>query len=62
MTDATKPDTATLRRLSVKFGLDPRTIAKAIRGEPIKGAVAQEAAAKAVAEWKKIQKRKARTT
>ena len=55
MSDDT-PDAATLRRLAVKHGLDPRTVAKAIRGEPIRGRTAQEAAAKAVTDWKRIKR------
>lgn len=51
------PDAATLRRLAVKFGLDPRTVAKAIRGEPVRGARTRELAAEAVSEWKREQKK-----
>lgn len=55
-----EPDAATLRALAVNHKLDPRTVAKAIRGEQIKGARTQEAAAAAVAEWKKTQAKKGR--
>lgn len=60
MAEPNMPDTATLRTLAAKHGLDPRTIAKAIAGKPVKGARTQEAAAAAVAEWKKMLKRKAK--
>lgn len=55
------PDASTLRRLAVKFGLDPRTVAKAIRGEPVRGARTSELAADAVSEWKRLQKGRKKT-
>lgn len=59
MQDSHLPDAATLRRLAVKHKIDPRTLVKAIRGEPIKGAWVQEAALTAVAEWRLEQAEKA---
>lgn len=58
MTDV--PDAATLRLLAVKHGLDPRTVKRAIEGHPVKGASTQKAAARAVAEWKKMQSKEGR--
>lgn len=55
------PDAATLRRLAADHDVDPRTIIKSLKGEPIRTVRARDAARDAAAEWRRIQKKKART-
>lgn len=37
------PDAITLRKLGLEFEVDPRTIIKVIRGEPVRGMAGQRA-------------------
>lgn len=55
MSELPKPGWATLRRLSVQFGLDPRTIQNAItRGiETVRVGRTRDAAQKAIEQWQK---------
>jgi DNA-binding LacI/PurR family transcriptional regulator len=39
------PDSSELRELAVHAGVDPRTVAKALRGEPVRGMAYRRAAA-----------------
>lgn len=59
MSDPTPiPDAATLRALSVKHEVDPRTIVRYLRGLTVHGARASQCAKAAGDEWRKSVARK----
>ena len=51
MTNATRPPTAVLRELAVKYQVDPHSIVRSLDGFKVRGMAGQRAAA-AVAEWR----------